>query len=69
MGSSQKRKMIRFFFVFDTLKNNTSKGKGKAKYKELGGGQKEKRIKKNRGCALSFYIGYFGNSFCPKISA
>ena len=69
MGSSQKRKMIRFFLcVFDTLKNNTSKGKGKAKYKELGGGKKEKR-KKNRGCALSFYIGYFGNSFCPKISA
>ena len=48
MGSSQKRKMVRFFFVFDTLKNNTSKGKGKAKYKELGGGKKEKRIKKKQ---------------------
>ena len=57
MGSSQKRKMIRFFFgVFDTLKNNTSKGKGKAKYNELGGGKKEKRKKKTEDALLLFTL-------------
>ena len=54
------------FLKPEKLQNHSNKGKEKEKKKEQGEGKEEK--KKSNGCTLSFYNGYFGDSFCLKIT-
>ena len=56
---------IYYFFVSDEPEKNTNKGKGKGEPRDRGKREIE-ILKKNYGCALSFYIGYFGDIFDRK---
>jgi len=65
--SGKEQKGVGVFCVRYAQKSHQRrKRKGKIKRARR---KKEGEEKKNSGCTLSFYIGYFGNSFCPKISA
>ena len=56
---SEKASKGMFLKPIKKLQNHSNEGKRKEKKKERGVGKKEKR-KKNNGCTLSFYNGYFG---------
>ena len=56
---------IYYFFVSDEPEKNTNKGEGKGEPRDRGKREIE-ILKKNYGCALSFYIGYFGDIFDRK---
>ena len=47
----------------DKHQDHSSEGKGTEKEKE-GGRRKKEKKKKSNGCTLSFYNGYFGDTFC-----
>ena len=53
------------FFVSDEPEKNTNKGEGNGEPRDRGKREIE-ILKKNYGCALSFYIGYFGDIFDRK---
>ena len=54
-------KAASFYFAPEKLQNHTGEGKGKEKKKERKEGKWDE--KKSNGCTLSFYNGYFGDSF------
>ena len=56
---------IYYFFVSDEPEKNTNKGEGNGEPRDRGKREIE-ILKKNYGCALSFYIGYFGDIFDRK---
>lgn len=62
MDSSRKRKMIRVFLCVRYAQKSYQRRKRKGTI-ERARRKKEGEEKKNRGCTISFYIGYFGNSF------
>ena len=53
------------FLKPEKIQNHSNEGKGKEKKKERREGKKEKK-QKSKGCTLSFYNSYFGDSFWPK---
>ena len=53
------------FLKPEKIQNHSNEEKGKEKKKERREGKKEKK-QKSKGCTLSFYNSYFGDSFWPK---
>ena len=53
------------FFGQDKLQNHTNEGKEKEKERKKEGARRRKggKQKKSNGCTLSFFNGYFGDSF------